>query len=441
MRRWLLCWLCLPAWCQAENLLQLYDQMLVTHPVIKGQEYEIDQARAQEDIAFSRLLPQVSASGLASWNKMTQPLGRLGDMTNDYPGTRGMIQARQALFDLPSFLQWQGAGAQTLQAEYELDAVRMSLVADLVTAYFQVLEREDQLKFLASEQERSRHDLERVKRMTELKLTKVTDWYELDAYVESLLTDEVRVRGDRDIALEKLHELSGNFVKAVSPLNRQSLEVPQLDMQSLLNDALVKHPALRALSHGLDAADKQVDSARAGHLPQLSLQLSETYADNSGFDNRMNSRYEVGTLGVQVNVPIYSGGGTEAGVDKARAYYLISREKYNEKKREIERELRSAQVQLNTSYSRFSSANHKVKALEMVVLGQGKNYELGTITVVDFLEAKNNLLKAQFESSSARYDYLKAQSTLKVWSGNLARTDIEEINAWLLSDAMMPPQP
>jgi outer membrane protein len=195
---------------------------------------------------------------------------------------------------------------------------------------------------------------------------------------------------------------------------------------------MVKHPSLRAMSYGLEAADKQVDSQRAGHLPQFSLQLSETYADNSGYDNRVNPRYEVGTVGVQVSVPIFSGGGIEAGVDSAIAKYHVSLEKRNEKLREIEREIRTAYLQLKTSYARMASTAKEVDAREKVTEGQSKNYQLGVITIVDLLEVKKDLLKSYFELSKSRYEYVKQWVALKLWSGSLQRSDVEEINGWLV---------
>lgn len=419
---------------QADNLLDLYDLTVSTHPIVKGHEFSIDQARAQKDIALSKLLPQVSATGVQSWNKMTSQSTTntgLGMVTTDYPGTRGMIQAKQSLFDLPSFLQWQSADSVVLQAEFELDAARMSLVADLVERYFQVLQEEDSLKYIEGEKHLTESDSKRIRRMSELQLRKVTDLYEVEAYYQTLLTEEIKIKGDREIALEKLHEMAGRFVTEVSPLNLQVVPKPDFQIAPFVEDALARHPALRALSYGLEAADKQVDSQRAGHLPQFSLQVSDTYADNSGYDNRNNSRYEVGTVGVQVNVPIFSGGGIEASVDKAVASYQVALEKRNEKLREIEREIRTAYVQLKTSFSRIDSMAKEVEAREKVTEAQSKSYDLGVITIVDLLEVKKELLKSRFGLGKARYEYVKQLVALKLWSGSLQRSDVEEINGWL----------
>jgi outer membrane protein len=131
-------------------------------------------------------------------------------------------------------------------------------------------------------------------------------------------------------------------------------------------------------------------------------------------------------------VPIFSGGGIEAGVDSAIAKYHVSLEKRNEKLREIEREIRTAYLQLKTSYARMASTAKEVDAREKVTEGQSKNYQLGVITIVDLLEVKKDLLKSYFELSKSRYEYVKQWVALKLWSGSLQRSDVEEINGWLV---------
>ena len=111
--------LCLtPLSVNAELLLELYQQALHTNPTLLGRMYAIDRAMAQEDQAFSRLLPQISANGNYSYNRFNSDLAG----TRRYNGLRGTVQARQALFDMSSFLRYQGTQAATRQTEQELEA-------------------------------------------------------------------------------------------------------------------------------------------------------------------------------------------------------------------------------------------------------------------------------------------------------------------------------
>lgn len=419
----------------ATDLVELYAQALASHPIIKGGEFAIDQAKAQEDQALSKLLPQVSAVGNLNWNEMTQSTSGLSNQssnTSNYEGTRGIVQARQALFDLPSFLRWQGSGAIVLETEQELEAARMTMTADLIDQYLEVLATEDELHYLQGEKARTDSDLKRIRRMHELQLAPVTDLYEVEAYYQTLLTKELEVMGAHDIALEKLHETTGINVTRIQGLSAEELPPVPGEINTWVEDGLHHHPSLLALDHAIEGARTLINSVRAEHLPSLSLQMSETYADNGGYDNRQIPYYNVGSVGLQVNVPIYSGGGVEAGAREATARYHQSLEKRNSKFREIEREIRSAYVQARTGRSRIDSLAKEVDARAKASDAQTKSYELGVTTVVDFLESKKNLLKIQFEHAKSRYDFIRSLVALKLWSGSLNGQDIEEINQWLL---------
>ncbi|MCX7108962.1 MAG: TolC family protein [Proteobacteria bacterium] len=216
----------------AADLLELYDQALATNPPLKGKEYMVDQAKAQKDQAMSKLLPQISAIGNLSWSNLAQvvPATAAARQTVDtvsYEGTRGLVQARQALFDLPSYLRLQGAGLTIQQTELELQATHMAVAADLVERYFLVLEATDEMSAIEGEKALTEGDIKRIRRMHELQLAPVTDQLEIEAYYQTLLTHEIEIENARLVGLEKLRELAGVPVAAIAPLVKEVLpDVP-----------------------------------------------------------------------------------------------------------------------------------------------------------------------------------------------------------------------
>ncbi|MBX3325138.1 MAG: TolC family protein [Nitrospira sp.] len=421
---------------QSANLLELYDLALATNPVVEGRKYSVAQAEAQKDQARSKLLPQVSAIGNISWNEFTQEVpnrftGQTTDITTQYQGLRGVVQARQALFDLASYRAYEGTGLTVKQAEQDLADARMSLATDLVDRYLECLEATDEASYLQSELDLTDGDTQRIRRMYERAMAKVTDLYEVEAYYQTLKTRELEIHNAKAVALEKVREIVGISVADLARLIKDELpQVPGQPDQWVAN-AVTHHPAIQALQHAMDAAAKTIASQWANHLPLVSLQMSGIYAKNGGFDNRQLDPYTVGTLGLQLNMPLYSGGGVKAGEREAIARFEMTKYKHLQKQREIERETRTAYLNAQTGYSRIASTAREVEARVKARDGQQRGYELGAATIVALLESKKNLLKSRFAYAKARYDYIRSLVALRVWGGTLTRTDLEEINGWL----------
>lgn len=419
------------------NLLQLYDLAVTTNPVMQGRKYSIAQAEAQKDQARSKLLPQASATGFMSWNEFTQEVpnrftGQTTDITTQYQGLRGVVQARQALFDLASFRAFEGAGFAIKQAEQDMEDARLNLATDLVDRYLEFLEATDEASYLQSELDLTDGDMQRIRRLYERTMAKVTDLYEVEAYYQTLKTRELEIHNAQAVALEKVREVVGVPVTDLARLKKEELPPVPGHPDQWVTEAVQQHPAMQALQHALEASAKTIASQWANHLPQLSLQMSGIYAKNGGFDNRQLDPYTVGTLGLQLNVPIFSGGSVKAGEREAIAKFEITKYKRIAKQREIERETRTAYLSAVTGYSRIASTTREVEARVKARDGQIRGYELGASTIIAVLESKKNLLKSRFAYARARYDYIRSLVGLRVWGGTLSRTDVQEINGWLV---------
>lgn len=418
------------------NLLELYDLALATNPVVMGRKYSVVQVEAQQDQARSKLLPQVSATGNITWNELTQEVpnqftGQTRDFTSQYQGLRGVVQARQALFDLASYRAYEGAGLTVKQAEQDLENTRMGLATDLVDRYLEFLLAHDEASYVQSELDVTDGEMQRIRRLYERAMAKVTDLYEVEAYAQTLKTRELEIHNAKAIALEKVREVVGTPVADLARLTKEELPPVPGQSDQWVADAVTRHPAIRALHHAMDASAKAIASQWANHLPQLSLQMAGIYAKNGGFDNRQLDPYTVGSLGLQLNVPLFSGGSMKAGEREAVARFEMVKYKRMEKQREIERETRTAYLNAKTGYSRIASTAREVEARVRARDGQQRGYELGAATIVALLEAKKNLLKSRFAHARARYDYIRSVVALRVWGGTLTRTDLEELNSWL----------
>ena len=414
-----------PACARAEGLMELYLRALETNPMLRSRGFGVDQARAQQDMARSRLLPQLSAAGSYNRNNYEEQ-----DIERRYTGKRGSVVATQPLFDLASYYRLKGAQTTVLQSEQERQAAEISLGGELIDRYLRVLQAEDEIEHLASEKEAIETQLKRLRAMRERQLVKVTDLYEVEAYYQALLTREIEVRNARAVGLERLRETTGVLVKNVAPLVSQALPPVPGTEEQWVADSVSGNPTLLALTSAIEGMERLIDASRSEHLPTLGFAASQTYSDQ-GYDNRAVPSYNVGTVGLQLTIPIYEGGRVQAGVREAVARREMAREEYEAGRREIEGKVRSAYLSATASRARIASTDAEVSALDRVVTAQQRSFEVGVTTVLDVLIARQRLVKARSEHSRARYDYIRDLTVLRVQSGALNRANIEEIDSWL----------
>ena len=406
-------------------LLELYQESLNSNPTLLGRTYAIDRAMAQQDQAFSQLLPQLSASGNFSYNRFDQ---RRDDVRR-YSGKRGSIQASQALFDRPALLRYEGAQATTQQTEQELDAYRMQLAGEVLDRYLQVLEAIDQMTYVISEKEATDSQVKRLRKMLQRQMVKVTDVYEVEAYYQTLNTLEIEAQNDKAVGLERLRETTGVRLDAIAPLKKEKfLPVPE-NSKKWVQDAIENNPSLAALKYAIEAATKQISSTKAEHLPKLALQASQTYSDQ-GYDSRELPAYDVGTVSLQLTIPIYEGDRVNAATREAIARQQIAKQQFIQVRRQIERETRTSFLNAQASHARIASTRQEVSAQNKAFEGQKRGFQLGVSTIVDVMNTRKRLFKARIEHLQARYDYIRNLIGLRIWAGGLSITNIEEIDAW-----------
>jgi outer membrane protein len=418
------------------TLLQLYDLALATNPVVAERTYAVVQAEARQAQARSKLLPQASATGFLSWNELTQDTTnaftrQTTDFTAQYQGLRGVVQARQALFDLAAYRTYESTGFTVKQAEQDVAEARLHLATELIDRYLEGLQASDEAAYVQSELDMTEGQMQRLRRLYERTMAKITDLYEVEAYYQTLKTRELEIHHAKAIALEKVREVVGVSVTDLARLTKEELPPVPGQPDQWVADAVTHHPAIQALQHAMDAAAKTLASQWANHLPQVSLLLAGIYAKNGGFDNRQLEPYTIGTLGLQLTMPLFSGGSVHAGAREALARLEMTKYKQMQKQREIERETRTAYLHAQTGYARIASTAREVEARIKARDGQQRGYELGAATIIALLEAKKNLLKSRFAYARARYDYIRSLVALRVWGGILSRADLEELNSWL----------
>lgn len=419
---------------RAEGLLELWERVVVSNPTLMMSEHQVEQARAQRDQALSKLLPNAGIKGYYGFNALNKDINSggfklYGPATQQYQGYYGSLQINQALFDLPSYINLQSADKTTQQREQYALAQRMQIAYQMVDSYLAILESNDMISQLEAEKESVDVQIDRLRHMHESQMAKVTDLYEIEAYGQAVETSLIESRHSRSIATETLREITGVVAERLDPLNQEEFPPLERNADEWVEEALTGNPLLLSLEAGSEAAQKMIASANAQHLPTASLGLGETIS-NTITNGVQITPYNIGSATLNVNIPLYAGGGIEAGVRESVQEYQVTREKIEAGRRQIEKETRTAWFNVSTGHSRIDSSRKEYAFREKAKIAQEKSYELGAATIVNVLDAHRRMIKASTDFRKAKYEYIRSLVSLRLNAGSLADLDLEAIAVW-----------
>jgi len=184
-----------------------------------------------------------------------------------------------------------------------------------------------------------------------------------------------------------------------------------------------------------EAAAQGVDASRAGHYPTLSLVGEVATASESGFNPFSNAfidqESDTTYVGLELNVPIFAGGSTQASLNAAQGLLAQRRAELEGRQRTVERTTRNAYQGVIAGVSRVAAYKQAVLSNTTALEASEVGLEVGARTAVDVLNAQRELYRAQRDYSRSRYDYLLNVLRLKQAAGQLTQKDLNEIDGLL----------
>lgn len=169
--------------------------------------------------------------------------------------------------------------------------------------------------------------------------------------------------------------------------------------------ALVNNPDLVASTRSASAAGYDVATARAGRLPTISGVVSETYINALGGSSGTGSATGTQTTaGLNARIPIFQGGLPSARIRQAQALEGQQLELLIGTERAVVAATRSAFATYDAAKRAIESNSVAVKANELALEGARAEQSVGTRTVLDVLNAEQELLNSQVALVTARRD-------------------------------------
>lgn len=240
----------------------------------------------------------------------------------------------------------------------------------------------------------------------------------------------ISAEGDLDNSYEALERLTNQSFESISQLSEEyPVEEPVPSAaQPWLEKAWAGNLTLKLADMTSEAARQAAKAGRAGHYPTLSLQANYDYDDGTPVnDNSSDSS----SIGLSLNVPIYSGGSVSSRTRQLEQQLIESQYNREDSMREITQSTRSLLRNLRTGALSVSALKQSIKSSETALQATEEGYKVGTRNVVDVLQAEQQLYAAKRDYANARFTFVQNLVSLKQQIGTLNPQDIQELDSWL----------
>ncbi|WP_288985865.1 outer membrane channel protein TolC [uncultured Pseudoalteromonas sp.] len=426
----------------AEDLLQVFEIATANDPTVLKAKAQADAQSYQSDRAMSVLLPQIGLS--MSYEKSdSTSFQSVGDLSNqvkvesETDQFRRGISLSQTLFDLGAWNSLGIADKQALQASGQYDFAKQDLIVRVAEGYFNVLSAIDNLEFVQAEKRAIERQLEQTKQRYAVGLTAITDVHEAQAQFDNSVAQEIIANNAVETAREQLREITGKYHAKLDMLNTETFSTvkPSTPATDLVKIAKDKNLNLQVSKITVDIAKEQIELAKAGHYPKLTLNasygdsLTDSELNGASFDDQPRS--DSSTIGLNFSVPLYSGGATVAATEQARAFYVAASQDFETNYRAVTRSVITSYNQVVSDIATYKALEQAVISAQSALKATEAGFEVGTRTIVDVLVSTQNLYNAKRNLADVRYRYVVSTLRLKQATGTLSREDLVGINQGL----------
>ncbi|HWS79241.1 MAG TPA: TolC family outer membrane protein [Thermomonas sp.] len=427
----------LPAAAQADDLLQSYNNARNSDPQYAAAESSRAIAAERPVQARAVLLPQVNGSvGYDLANRGDTD----GDGNSDGTSRSGSwgVSAQQSIYDYGNYTALRAAKAQDRAGGFDLDAAGDSLITRTSAAYFNVLVRLETLSAAEAAEAALKKQFDFASKRLEVGLAPITDVHEARAQYDAARANTILARNAVQDGYQALVEITGTPVANLKglPDDFKPMLPEARDVEGWVATALSENPSLKAQAADLEAAEHNVETARSGHYPTLGLRASYGKAIPGLFDNPafFGNNDANTSVGLTLNIPIFSGFATQSGVRTALAQRDIARDQLEQQKRALERSTRSAYQALVAGISGVEARRLALVSAQNAYEASQVGLEVGTRTVLDVLNNQRTLFIAQEAYSLAKYNFLQSRLLLEQAAGTLEVSDLEDVNRLLATD-------
>ena len=403
------------------TLEQCIDIALENNPEIAQKKWNTETALAEKDIAQGRLWPEIGAVGGYTFyrdDRLIKPRRPGGQDVLRFSDEliSGDIVLSMPLYTGGKLRNEIETTEQIVQStKHQLLRSRRELVFNVSNVFYSMLGQQAVIKSLVFSQKALE---EHRKIVAELLIAQ-------KAAQVDLLRTEVRLADIKQQLLRERNVLNiqGALLASLLGLDQQDEyfeiegELTEVDFSAGIDQRIASAFKNRqdylSLESRVNAQERKLDIAKAGRLPDISLQAS--YGNRWDADSSQNN--EVGLVGISVVLPLFEGGRIDARVRQESSRFMAKTEALRKLQLQIRLELETAVSNIESTRARIDVTQKAVKQAKESSRIEREKYDQGKGAIVDVLDAQSAMLESQENYYRALAGYNTALAQFRLAAG------------------------
>lgn len=358
--------------------------------------------RPNASAAYTRGRQRTSLSG-APWSyennenrnlRITQPLFRGGGTFSSYNSAKQRVRAGQN----------------------ELNGVEQQVLLDAVTAYMDVVAALGILDLSRGNENTLAQQLKAAQERFDVGEVTRTDVAQSESRLSIARTQVVSAEGRLISAIAAFERVVGYKPEGLLAAPSQLPPLPA-SLEEALADARAQNPDLLSAVHIAKSSEYDVWTNKSSILPRVDLVGSMSRQDGAGAFG--NTTFDQDTVGVEFNIPLYQSGAEYSRVREAKNIARQRKYAVQDTRQVIEQRTQSAWERLETAIGTIALRQQQIDAAQLALDGVRQEQQYGARTVLDILDAEQELYVAKTNLVQADRDRIVAAYGLLLTLGKL----------------------
>ena len=417
------------------TLTECIDYALQNNITLQQAKLQKQSATEERKQAKAALLPSLSAStnqsfGYRPWLEngvATVTNGTVNSKVNKtyYNGSYG-INAQWTVWNGNQNRNQVKLGeVSEQQAELQTETTANNIQERIAHLYVQILYMNEAVEVNKQSLETSKRNEQRGKEMVEVGKMAKADLAQLTA--QRAADEYTIVEAESNIAnyklqLKQLLELTGDEAFDIEMLtagDEQALaEIPALS--TVYETALGGRPEIKNAQLGLKQSDIQMNIAKAGAMPTISINggvgTSTASMSSQNWDKQIKTNFDA-SVGASVSVPLFDNRKTKTAVNKARIQREQAQLELLDQQKQLYATIEGYWLDAETNQQKFKTALTTVESEQASYDLLEEQFRLGLKNIVELMTGKDRLLSSQQNKLQAKYTTILNRQLLRFYQG------------------------